>query len=67
MAKEIEVTLLPDGTVRFEHIGTTGNECLYDLFMQSMKERGQIIDQGFTADHGKPQPVVYNQRLGVRR
>lgn len=65
MAKEIIATLHPDGKVTFEHVGTTGDECLHDLFMQAMKERGQVIDQGFTADHGKPQPVVYAQHVRV--
>jgi hypothetical protein len=67
MAKEIIVVLHPNGSVTFEHVGTTGDECLHDLFMQAMKERGQIIDRGFTEDHGKPQPVVYTQRVGAGR
>ena len=66
MAKGIEVTLHPGGSVTFEHIGTTGDECLHDMFMQAMKERGRVIDQGLTEDHGKPQPVVNvsQQRVG---
>jgi len=66
MAREIIVELRPDGTINFEHIDSAGDECLTDQFMRAMKERGEIVDQGFTDDHNRPQPVAYATNVRAR-
>lgn len=63
----LNITIDEDGKVTFEHVDQVGDQCLEDQFMQAMKEHGEIIEQGFTEDHGKPQPVVYAQQIKAGR
>jgi hypothetical protein len=64
---DIIIDVYPGGITKIVVEGAVGAECEHDLLLQKIKSLGTISEHGFTEDHGKPQPVVYAQRVGVSR